>query len=194
MSSESWPAAAAQLHLGCGANLLPGWANIDLDAADGVIQHDLTAPFPLPPRTVKLIYSEHFIEHITRGQALVLLRECHRVLTPGGVIRLSTPNLKKYLDEYLAGRITEWSDVDWRPNTPCQMVNEGMRLWGHQFVYDLDELTLLLEEAGFQDIAQTAWRESNHRELQGLECRPFHGEVIVEAVKSRQCLVLPEPA
>jgi predicted SAM-dependent methyltransferase len=184
-SPKSWPPEAKQLHLGCGGNLLPGWANVDLDAAAGAIRHDLTGPFPLPPETVKFIYSEHFIEHITRGQALALLRECHRVLAPGGVIRLSTPNLKKLLDEYLAGRTTEWSDVDWHPETTCQMLNEGMRLWGHQFVYDLDELTLLLKEAGFRHVNQAAWRESRHPELKGLECRPFHGEIIVEAIKLR---------
>ncbi|HKR02268.1 MAG TPA: methyltransferase domain-containing protein [Pyrinomonadaceae bacterium] len=180
---QRWPLAATQLHLGCGGNLLPGWANVDLDAAEGVIQHDLTEPLPLHSETVKFIYSEHFIEHITRDQALALLRECQRVLTPDGVIRLSTPNLKKLLNEYSARRTTEWSDVDWHPSTPCQMVNEGMRLWGHQFVYDPDEIVLLLNEAGFQHITKVDWRESRHPELKGLECRPFHGEIIVEAVK-----------
>jgi predicted SAM-dependent methyltransferase len=183
LSQKRWHPAAKQLHLGCGGNLLSGWANVDLEAAAGVIQHDLTEPLPLPPETVKFIYSEHFIEHITRGQALGLLRECQRVLTREGVIRLSTPNLTKLVDEYLAYRTTEWADVDWHPSTPCQMVNEGMRLWGHQFVYDLDELTLLLGEAGFEHVTQVAWRESRHPELKGLECRPFHGEIIVEAVK-----------
>lgn len=182
---KRWHPAAERLHLGCGGNLLPGWANVDLETAAGVIQHDLTEPFPLPTGTVQFIYSEHFIEHITRAQALALLRECQRVLAPGGVIRLSTPNLRKLLDEYSARRTAEWSDVDWHPSTPCQMVNEGMRLWGHQFVYDPDELTLLLHEAGFEQITQVPWRESLHPELKGLECRPFHGEIIVEAMKRR---------
>jgi predicted SAM-dependent methyltransferase len=184
-SQRSWRPAADRLHLGCGSNLLPGWTNVDLNAAAGVIEHDLTEPFPLPSETVKFIYSEHFIEHITRGQASALLKECRRVLVPGGVIRLSTPSLEKLLEEYAARRTTEWSDVCWRPNTPCRMVNEGMRLWGHQFVYDLDELTLLLNEAGFEQLAQVAWRESRHPELKGLESRPFHGELIVEAIKGR---------
>jgi predicted SAM-dependent methyltransferase len=179
----SWSPAAKQLHLGCGTNLLPGWVNVDFNALDGVIQHDLTQPFPLASEVIEFIYSEHFIEHITRAQALALLGECRRVLRTDGVIRLSTPNLKKLVDEYLACRISEWTDVDWRPSTPCQMVNEGLRLWGHQFVYDTEELMLLLNEAGFQQVTAVAWRESRYLELKGLECRPFHGEIIVEAVK-----------
>lgn len=27
------------------------------------------------------------------------------------------------------------------------------------------------------------WHESDHQELRNLECRPFHGEIIVEAEK-----------
>ena len=182
-SAAGWPSAPKRLHLGCGSNLLPGWTNVDLNDLAGVIRHDLTRPLPLPPEAVEFIYSEHFIEHIARDQALELLRECRRVLRAGGVLRLSTPNLKKLVDEYLARRISEWADVDWRPSTPCQMVNEGLRLWGHQFVYDPDELILLLSEAGFRHVTAVAWRESRYPELKGLECRPFHGEVIVEAVK-----------
>src|SRR5215212_5746685 len=120
-SQRSWRPAADRLHLGCGSNLLPGWANVDFNAAAGVIRHDLTEPFPLPPETVKFIYGEHFIEHITRGQASALLKECRRVLAPGGVTRLSTPGLEKLLDEYTARRTTEWSDAGWRPGTPCRM-------------------------------------------------------------------------
>ena len=165
--------------------MLPGWTNVDVGGGSGVVRHDLTQPFPLPSETVKLVYSEHFIEHIARDQALSLLKECRRVLAPGGVLRLSTPDLRKLLAEYSASRITEWSDVGWLPSTPCRMVNEGMRAWGHQFVYDFDELTLLFSEAGFPHVTRAAWRESRHSGLEGLECRPFHGEIIVEAVKQR---------
>jgi hypothetical protein len=43
------------------------------------------------------------------------------------------------------------ADVGWRPATPCQMVNEGLRLWGYQFLYDASELKRILEEAGFRE-------------------------------------------
>lgn len=184
-TAEIWAGGPERLHLGCGSNLLPGWLNVDLNDLDGVFRHDLTRPLPFPTGAVEFVYSEHFIEHITRDQALSLLKECGRVLKPGGILRLSTPNLKKLVDEYLARRISEWEDVDWRPATPCRLVNEGLRLWGHQFVYDDDELTLLLHEAGFRHVDAVAWGESRHPELRGLECRPFHGEIIVEAVKDR---------
>ena len=41
--------------------------------------------------------------------------------------------------------------------TPAQMLNEGFHLWG-QFVYDYDELSLALREAGFQHPRAAQWR------------------------------------
>jgi predicted SAM-dependent methyltransferase len=170
-----------KLHLGCGQNLLPGWANIDFSGHKDAIHHDLTEPLPIADGSVRFIYSEHFIEHISRDQARALLAESHRVLAPGGTLRLSTPNLRALVDEYLAGRLTEWLDVGWRPSSPCVLLNEGLRLWEHQFVYDQEELGALLGEVGFSRIEPCAWRTSRHVELANLECRPFHREVILEA-------------
>ena len=172
-----------RLHLGAGDNVLDGWTNIDLDAKEGVVCWDLTQPLPVPAGFIELIYSEHFIEHITLKQTTELLAECHRVLEPDGTMRLSTPGLRKLVDEYLSGRTSEWHDVGFSPATPCQMVNESLRLWGHQFVYDADELKRILEEAGFRKVTQVSWHESETPALRNLECRPFHGEIIFEAVK-----------
>lgn len=102
---------------------------------------------------------------------------------PDGILRISTPSLKKLIDEYLLGRLCEWDDVGFSPSTPCRMVNGGMRLWGHQFLYDIEELESLLKECGFRNIIQVPWHESSHPELKNLECRPFHDEIIIEAMK-----------
>jgi len=63
------------------------------------------------------------------------------------------------------------------------MLNESMRLWGHQFLYDVEELTALLREVGFSDVVSVGWRQSRHGALRDLECRPFHNEIILEATK-----------
>ncbi len=172
-----------KLHLGCGSNVIKEWANIDLERKGAVIGWDLTDPLPVRSETVELIYCEHFIEHITLKQAKELLSECYRVLCPSGILRLSTPNLKKLVDEYCSGRTMEWGDMGWNPVTPCQMLNDGLRLWGHQFVYDTEELIHTLWEIGYSKVTRVAWRESTTAALANLECRPFHGEIILEATK-----------
>lgn len=174
-------AGQTRLHLGCGRNVVPGWANVDAEGGAGVIAWDLRRPLPAADASFDYVFSEHFIEHVTRDEALRLLRECRRVLKPGGVLRTTTPDLRKLVAEYLSGRLDEWRDVAWLPESPCRLLNEGMRLWGHQFVYDEPELRALLAEAGFADVERVAWRESSHEALRGLECRPLHDEIIVEA-------------
>jgi len=56
-----------------------------------VIQHDLEEPLPLPDGSFEAVHVCEVIEHIydTGG----LLRELRRVLVPGGVLIMSTPNL-----------------------------------------------------------------------------------------------------
>jgi predicted SAM-dependent methyltransferase len=174
---------ARRLHLGCGENLLPGWANVDLIGFDGVIPWNLARPLPVDSGTVDLIYSEHFIEHITLAQAGAWLADCHRVLRPGGVIRISTPDLRTLIAAYQRKSIDDWADVDWRPASPCKLVNEGMRLWGHEFIFDLEEITAQLTAVGFSRVERRGWHDSPHAELRGLECRPDHGDLIIEATK-----------
>lgn len=173
----------AKLHLACGNNILEGWANIDLGNSTKVIGWNLTDPLPVRSGTVRLIFCEHFIEHITLKEATSLLAECHRSLGADGVLRLSTPDLRKVISEYSWGRIDEWRDVGWTPDTPCQMVNGAFRLWGHKFVYDIEELKRILVEAGFSKVTEVAWHESPTPALRQLECRPFHGEIILEVSK-----------
>jgi predicted SAM-dependent methyltransferase len=172
-----------KLHLGCGGNLITGWGNVDFDGPAHTIRHDLTKSLPIAAGTIDFIYSEHFIEHIRRDQAVALLAECRRVLRSGGVLRLVTPDLDKLIEEYQAGRTTEWADMGWSSPSPCIMLNEGVRNWGHQFLYNRSELEAVLNEAGFSNKEWVAWRMSRHLELQGLECRAFHNELIIEATK-----------
>lgn len=170
-----------KLHLGCGSHRLDGWVNLDIDSPVADLCADLRQPLPFEDAQVSLIFCEHFIEHITRDEALSLLGECRRVLRQGGRLRLSTPDLRWLIAQYVAGHLDEWADVDWTPQTPCQLMNEGMRSWGHQFLYDRDELTTLLQLAGFGAVETQPHRQSTHPDLAGLECRPWHREIILEA-------------
>lgn len=168
-----------KLNLACGPNYLDGWVNIDIDSEVADIQSDLTKPLPFEDSTVSHIYAEHFIEHIDQQDALYFLQECKRVLAPKGVLRLSTPSLYYLLVNYLEFNITAWGDL-WTPPTRAHMLNEGMRSWGHKFLYDADEIQRLSFEAGFNNIRFEQWGESQHSELKGLETRSFNEELIVE--------------
>jgi predicted SAM-dependent methyltransferase len=169
-----------KLHLGCGARLIEGWANLDINGL-GSLVWDLRKPLPLAKAQVRYIYTEHFIEHIERDDAVRLFSHARKVMLPGGVLRVSTPDLAKLVDDYRAGRVVRMEHGGWFPETPCRMLNEGMRMWGHIFVYDEAELVGLLRECGFQNIERVKWGESEHPELRNLESRPDFADLILEA-------------
>lgn len=174
-----------KLNLGCGPHAMGGWFNYDLVTSPGsnVTQLDLSnGILPHGDNSVDYIFSEHFIEHLTLEQGLRLLKSCYRVLKPGGVLRFSTPDLRALAAKYALGSKIGIPGT-WEPTTGCQAMNEAMRLWGHQFLYDCWEIHYCLVEAGFKKTEYPKWHESYYEELRNLEVRPYHDDLIVEAIK-----------
>ena len=170
---------AKKLHLGAGGRQMAGWANVDIDGRN--IIWDLTKPLPVRRGSVDFVYSEHFIEHISKDEGLRLLSNLREVLADEGVLRISTPDLAAAARNYISGNLVTVPDYDWEPQSLCEMLNDMMRAWGHQFVYDESELVASLKFAGFSHVKRVRWLESEHRELCNLESRPDMNDLIVEA-------------
>lgn len=168
--------SAPRLHVGAGPVQLDGWLDSDLIAGD--IYLDLTRPFPLPAGRFRFVFGEHVIEHLTETQGLQMLQECFRVLEPGGVVRITTPDLRKLISIY-EGRNPVISTEDYarfldeetgkRHERPAQIFNDYLRLWGHRHIYDEDDLRARLEEVGFVDVTRRDPGQSPHPELCGIE-------------------------
>lgn len=64
---------------------------------------DLTRnrPLPYPDDSFDAIYSYHILEHLTPDDGLRMMREWRRVLKPGGICRVSTPDLAFFAEDYL---------------------------------------------------------------------------------------------
>lgn len=83
----------------------PGYENyvaVDLEpVADGwAVGHDLRKPLPLPDNSVSRIITEDFVEHIRPEEIARLLVECHRVLKPGGHLRIACPDYNNPKDRH----------------------------------------------------------------------------------------------
>jgi SAM-dependent methyltransferase len=63
------------------------------------IEHDVSKPFPIPDDAVAVFQSEDVFEHIELAKMVPIFNEIHRVLTPGGLFRLSLPDY--HFDQYV---------------------------------------------------------------------------------------------
>src|SRR5262249_6220362 len=153
-----------RLHIGCGQQSIPGWINIDNQGLPGVDQV-LDVRHGLPFRGVAAIYAEHFLEHLSLDEGLEFLRECRRVLSPEGTLRLSTPNLDWVILTHYHGRELpeEQARVD------CFRLNRAFHGWGHRFLYNATTLGSALRAAGFELIEPCRYGESALPELARLE-------------------------
>ncbi|HVF50870.1 MAG TPA: methyltransferase domain-containing protein, partial [Pyrinomonadaceae bacterium] len=86
------PARDLLLNIGCGPNTLDGWVNLDMARGENIVVWDLRLGLPVADASCAAIFGEHVIEHMPKEAAAKLLRECHRALQKGGVLRLSTPD------------------------------------------------------------------------------------------------------
>jgi predicted SAM-dependent methyltransferase len=93
------------LNLACGAKVsrVGNWTNVDFQSPmDGVIEMNILRGLGFPDATFDAVYSAQFIEHLTPHEGEKVLRDVARVMKPGGVIRLVTPDLEELTRTYLA--------------------------------------------------------------------------------------------
>lgn len=186
-----------KLHIGCGQFSLAGWLNGDYDPQGlDAIFLDARRAIPLADRSFDYVFSEHMIEHIPLAHGETLLRECHRILKPGGRIRIATPDLTRFVDflrkqDPEGAGYAEWVYAGCFANSsvrsPAMVVNNIMSNFGHVFVYDEATLRATLAVAGFVDVMRREIGESDDPHLQGLE---RHADIIGDANNRFETMIL----
>lgn len=97
-------------NFGSGAFYHPRWQNFDFPgnsefykAIQGKVGEDFTAidlcqdnlKLDIPDDSASLIYCAHTLEHLAEEKAHVFLKECARILKPGGVMRVAVPTTQE---------------------------------------------------------------------------------------------------
>lgn len=92
------------LNIGCGYHYATAreWTNVDfLQSGPGVIAHNLLQGIPMHDASFDLVYHSHVLEHFSKADGEKLIRECNRVLRPGGILRIAIPDLEQLARNYL---------------------------------------------------------------------------------------------
>ena len=120
-----------------------------------IYDHDIL--IPLDDESVDLIYSSHLIAYFDREEIDDVLEEWYRVLKPGGILRLATPDFRKLSRLYVEGQIT----LD-------QILGPLYGKWDlngkiyHKTTYTFCTLKDVLEKNNFKDVKLYNWRNTDH--------------------------------
>lgn len=95
------------LNLGAGGTL-PGhpWVNVDFpyehpEMGPHYVRHDVSArPWPFEGESADGIIACHLLEHFECLEAVLFLKECLRILKPGGVLRVVVPDASHFRRVY----------------------------------------------------------------------------------------------
>lgn len=130
--------------------------------------HDLRKGLPFDTDTVDYIYAGQVIEHLNPlYEVPQFLAECRRVLKPGGLARISTPDLDLLLASYQSGDMSEFAVEQPQPyrdvSKPLRLVylmfgsigpnSTTENYEGHMCCYNRISMKETLERAGFQNMA-----------------------------------------
>jgi predicted SAM-dependent methyltransferase len=100
-----------KLNFGCGDRFADGWVNIDFNTRHPSVRRcNLLKPWPFAGDSFDVVYSSHVLEHFTKTTGTFLIRECHRVLKPRGLVRIVVPDFENACREYL--RVLDRLDTD----------------------------------------------------------------------------------
>jgi len=152
-----------KINMGSFTVTFPGWINCDIrgdikeavEAKGHIFEHcDVTKPVRWKNDSVSIITAHHLIEHLSREEGAFFLGECCRILKPGGVIRLSTPDIDKFIVHYKANDFKEKYAEEFEVGNAEDDVDAFFRLafMGHKTIYNYPSLRIKMEKAGLTNV------------------------------------------
>ena len=113
------PTTPTYVNLGAGRFFHPLWTNVDMpnefykkQQKDNIhVYHDLCSSQPLPFEndSVSIFYTSHTIEHLPDESVNRLFSEVHRCLKPGGLFRITCPDMEIQYRAYQCKDQNFWS-------------------------------------------------------------------------------------
>ena len=164
--------------------------NVEWNKKNKIIFADAAKKLPLSNNSVECIYSSHMVEHLSRKQVLIFLREASRILKSDGILRIAVPDLQIVANKYSAeGDADSFMEEILVEAPPINSLKEKLILLitgyrHHQWMYDGKSITLLLKNAGFKNVRVLAKGETLIKNSNGLDLyERCESSVYVEGTK-----------
>jgi SAM-dependent methyltransferase len=220
-SQQSLDVDSICLHIGCGLHTPDGWENID--ASPGVILSkipifrkkllsldpslkwskvvkygDIVKGLKYPVNSCDLIFAAHVLEHLTRQDFDIALKNIYSYLKPGGIFRFIVPDLKSYVDTY----ISEYSDNNLSAEATSNFMlgswlahlgsrknfynrlREAFSNSRHQWMWDEPSLLFTLPKYGFTSVRKCNFGDYSDERFSLVEKEDSYAKAIgIEVIK-----------
>ena len=178
--------AVRRLNWGCGAIAPFGWVNSDIDSGPGIdVVADICRGLPLESDCFDYVVTIHALPEIRFDQMDGVLRELCRVLKPGGVLRLSLPDMDKAIDAYRSGDVDYFLiDDEVIRSTAGKMIVQLTWFGRSRCMFTYEFIEELLLRNGFRSVARCEYRQTHSRwpGITELDNRQIES-LFVEAIK-----------
>lgn len=161
------------LNLGCGSQRPQNaeWTNLDDWEGGGheinepnFVRHDMREKLPFEDGSFDGCLLSHVIEHMDCQDGLRLFREMHRVLRPGGIVLVSTPDASYFRKVYPEDKNANWPrlfDVSDPPNPIPTWLQAALWFDQHRVILTEDALWSYFIMAGFKEPVNLRYTSSN---------------------------------
>ena len=164
--------------------------NIEWNKRNKIFFADATKKIPLGTNSVECIYTSHMLEHLSRDGALSFLDESLRILKKDGILRITIPDLKIIINDYLTeGDADEFMERLYIEAPSIENLTSKLKLFifgyrHHQWMYDGKSLSILMKKRGFRNVKVCKRGETFINNLNGLNLyERIEESVYVEGIK-----------
>lgn len=127
---------------------------------------DVTRRFRFPDSSFECVYASHLLEHLEPDVAERMLREVHRVLRPGGIVRLAVPDLDAVVAHYDPADPESFLSGIYEAHSARRSGSSR-----HRWQYNAGSLEALLRRVGFGQIERREYREGRCPDVETIETR-----------------------
>jgi len=152
-----------KFHLGCGHRYFgPDWIHVDADTSYNHVKSTDIYLEGAHPNSADIIYASHLIAYIPQDKINLALWNWLRVLRPGGILRLATPDIEKLAELYAFKKIGIQQLIG--PVLGIMEITHDnqKKTLHHRNMFDRSSLTKKLLQSGYVDVKEWKWQEVDH--------------------------------